>query len=124
MQGKKECFASCLFICYDLIRPDVALELAWMNNMMDLTTFGVCTLFSTYVPSCTGDGVPACTLFSTYRGAPLYKSSTTSSGVWTLFCNLDPELASLRMVSFYLFFDACRSTRLMNIVAAFQGPSD
>lgn len=35
MQGKKECFASCLFICYDLIRPDVALELAWMNNMID-----------------------------------------------------------------------------------------
>ncbi|KAK8447207.1 hypothetical protein SEVIR_8G022600v4 [Setaria viridis] len=34
-QGKKECFASCLFICYDLIRPDVALELAWMNNMID-----------------------------------------------------------------------------------------
>jgi clathrin heavy chain len=34
-QGKKECFASCLFICYDLIRSDVALELAWMNNMMD-----------------------------------------------------------------------------------------
>ncbi|KAJ8540473.1 hypothetical protein K7X08_030392 [Anisodus acutangulus] len=34
-QGKKECFASCLFVCYDLIRPDVALELAWMNNMID-----------------------------------------------------------------------------------------
>ncbi|OEL38632.1 Clathrin heavy chain 1 [Dichanthelium oligosanthes] len=34
MQGKRECFASCLFICYDLIRPDVALELAWMNNMV------------------------------------------------------------------------------------------
>ncbi|PWZ34040.1 Clathrin heavy chain 1 [Zea mays] len=34
-KGKKECFASCLFICYDLIRPDVALELAWMNNMVD-----------------------------------------------------------------------------------------
>ncbi|GJN07209.1 hypothetical protein PR202_ga25020 [Eleusine coracana subsp. coracana] len=34
-QGKKECFASCLFICYDSIRPDVALELAWMNNMVD-----------------------------------------------------------------------------------------
>ncbi|XP_066338917.1 clathrin heavy chain 1-like isoform X1 [Miscanthus floridulus] len=34
-QGKKECFASCLFICYDLIRPDVALELAWLNNMLD-----------------------------------------------------------------------------------------
>ncbi|XP_078181065.1 clathrin heavy chain 2 isoform X2 [Carex rostrata] len=34
-QGKKECFASCLFICYDLIRPDMALELAWFNGMMD-----------------------------------------------------------------------------------------
>ncbi|KAJ6432493.1 hypothetical protein OIU84_019684 [Salix udensis] len=34
-QGKKECFASCLFVSYDLIRPDVALELAWMNNMVD-----------------------------------------------------------------------------------------
>ncbi|PQQ11752.1 Clathrin heavy chain 1 [Prunus yedoensis var. nudiflora] len=34
-QGKKECFASCLFVCYDLIRPDVALELAWMNNIID-----------------------------------------------------------------------------------------
>ncbi|KAK2982510.1 hypothetical protein RJ640_026353 [Escallonia rubra] len=34
-QGKKECFASCLFVCYDLIRPDIALELAWMNNMID-----------------------------------------------------------------------------------------
>lgn len=35
LQGKKECFASCLFVCYDLIRPDVALELAWVNNMID-----------------------------------------------------------------------------------------
>ncbi|GAU27686.1 hypothetical protein TSUD_126320 [Trifolium subterraneum] len=34
-KGKKECFASCLFVCYDIIRPDVALELAWMNNMID-----------------------------------------------------------------------------------------
>ena len=35
MQGKKECFAACLFVCYDMIRPDVALELAWMNNIID-----------------------------------------------------------------------------------------
>ncbi|PON78992.1 Clathrin, heavy chain [Parasponia andersonii] len=34
-QGKKECFASCLFVCYDLIRADVVIELAWMNNMID-----------------------------------------------------------------------------------------
>ncbi|WPT18138.1 Clathrin heavy chain 1 [Picochlorum sp. SENEW3] len=30
-----ECFAACLYTCYDLIRPDVALELAWKNKMMD-----------------------------------------------------------------------------------------
>ncbi|KAJ8443923.1 hypothetical protein Cgig2_032747 [Carnegiea gigantea] len=34
-EGRKECFAGCLFVCYDVIRPDVALELAWMNNMID-----------------------------------------------------------------------------------------
>eukprot|EP00899_Mesostigma_viride_P014185 jgi/Mesvir1/22768/Mv14160-RA.1 len=34
-QGAKECFAACLYTCYDLIRPDVALELAWMNGMND-----------------------------------------------------------------------------------------
>jgi len=31
---KPHCFAACLFTCYDLIRPDVALELAWRYDMM------------------------------------------------------------------------------------------
>jgi len=31
----RECFAACLYTCYDLIRPDVVLELAWRNGMMD-----------------------------------------------------------------------------------------
>ncbi|KAK9666634.1 hypothetical protein RND81_14G199900 [Saponaria officinalis] len=34
-QEMKECFASCLFACYDLIRADVVLEVAWLNNMID-----------------------------------------------------------------------------------------
>nr|PNR52339.1 hypothetical protein PHYPA_008713 [Physcomitrium patens] len=34
-EGKKECFAACLYTCYDLIQADVVIELAWMNNMMD-----------------------------------------------------------------------------------------
>jgi clathrin heavy chain len=33
--GSSECFCACLYTCYDLIRPDVALELAWRNNMTD-----------------------------------------------------------------------------------------
>jgi len=31
----KECFAACLFTCYELIRPDVVLELAWRHKLMD-----------------------------------------------------------------------------------------
>jgi len=31
----KECFAACLYTCYDLIRPDVALEHAWRKRMTD-----------------------------------------------------------------------------------------
>jgi clathrin heavy chain len=31
----KEAFAACLFVCYHLVRPDVALELAWRNKMVD-----------------------------------------------------------------------------------------
>ncbi|XP_013387362.1 clathrin heavy chain 1 isoform X2 [Lingula anatina] len=30
-----ECFAACLFQCYDLLRPDVILELAWKHNILD-----------------------------------------------------------------------------------------
>lgn len=33
--GVPECFAACLFTCYDLVRPDVALEVAWQNGLMD-----------------------------------------------------------------------------------------
>lgn len=34
-EGDKECFTACLYTCYDLIRPDFALETAWMNGLMD-----------------------------------------------------------------------------------------
>lgn len=31
----KECFAACLFTCFELVRPDVVLELAWRHNIFD-----------------------------------------------------------------------------------------
>lgn len=34
-QGEKECFAACLYSCYDLVRPDTVLELAWSHGLMD-----------------------------------------------------------------------------------------
>merc|ERR1711988_16866 len=30
-----ECFCACSYTCYDYVRPDVALELAWRNGMLD-----------------------------------------------------------------------------------------
>jgi len=34
-EGKKECFAACLFASYDLLHPDVVLELAWRHDIVD-----------------------------------------------------------------------------------------
>lgn len=34
-EGRKECFAACLFASYDLLHPDVVLELAWRHNIID-----------------------------------------------------------------------------------------
>ncbi|KAF9201279.1 hypothetical protein BGZ49_008465 [Haplosporangium sp. Z 27] len=33
--GNKECFAACLYICYDLVRPDVVLEFSWRHGLTD-----------------------------------------------------------------------------------------
>merc|ERR1712088_563493 len=30
-----DCFAACLFQCYDLLHPDVIMELSWKHNIMD-----------------------------------------------------------------------------------------
>lgn len=32
----KECFAACLYTCYELIHPDIALEYAWRFNVQDM----------------------------------------------------------------------------------------
>ncbi|KAI4902079.1 hypothetical protein NFI96_027316, partial [Prochilodus magdalenae] len=34
-EGRRECFAACLFSSYDLLAPDVVLELAWRHGLMD-----------------------------------------------------------------------------------------
>lgn len=34
-EGRKDCFAACLYTCYDLLAPDVVMELAWKHGMMD-----------------------------------------------------------------------------------------
>lgn len=34
-QGLKDCFAATLYQCYDLLKPDVVMELAWRQNLLD-----------------------------------------------------------------------------------------
>ena len=36
-ENNYECFAACLFQCYDLLHPDVILELSWKHNIMDFS---------------------------------------------------------------------------------------
>ncbi|KAF7731429.1 hypothetical protein EC973_000237 [Apophysomyces ossiformis] len=33
--GKRECFAAMLYTCYDLLRPDIVMELAWRHGLND-----------------------------------------------------------------------------------------
>ncbi|KAI8391214.1 uncharacterized protein BYT42DRAFT_490201 [Radiomyces spectabilis] len=33
--GKRECFAAMLYTCYDLMRPDIVMELAWRHGLND-----------------------------------------------------------------------------------------
>lgn len=53
--GKKECFASCLFSCYDLLRPDVILELAWRHNIMDFAMPYLVQVLREYLTKVTED---------------------------------------------------------------------
>ena len=34
-EKENECFAACLFTCYDLVKPDVVLEMAWRQGLTD-----------------------------------------------------------------------------------------
>ena len=34
-QGKSECFAACLLICYDTLSTDVVFEVAWKRKLND-----------------------------------------------------------------------------------------
>ncbi len=45
-----ECFAACLAHCYELVRPDVALEIAWSNQMLDFVFPFLIQILREYVP--------------------------------------------------------------------------
>lgn len=45
-----ECFAAALLTCYDLVRPDVALEIAWGNQLTDFVMPFLIQMLREYVP--------------------------------------------------------------------------
>lgn len=49
-QKLPECFTATLTHCYDLIRPDVALEIAWSNQMLDFVFPFLIQILREYVP--------------------------------------------------------------------------
>jgi clathrin heavy chain len=45
-----DCFAAALLTCYDLIRPDVALEIAWSHNLTDFVMPFLIQALREYIP--------------------------------------------------------------------------
>lgn len=35
--GSRECYVGMLYACYDLIRPDLVLEISWRHGLSDFT---------------------------------------------------------------------------------------
>jgi len=46
--GRKDCFAAALYVSYDMIRPDVVMELAWRNNLQAYATPYMIQVISEY----------------------------------------------------------------------------
>jgi len=46
--NQAECFAAALFTCYELIRPDVVVEIAWRNDLMDFAMPFIVQTFREY----------------------------------------------------------------------------
>ncbi|KAL6066534.1 Clathrin heavy chain [Balamuthia mandrillaris] len=76
-KGRKECFSACLYTCYEFVRPDVALELAWRHGVTDFVMpymIQVMREFSTKLDALTAkpkedDGQPA--VYATASGMPV-----------------------------------------------------
>jgi clathrin heavy chain len=45
--GSRECYVGMLYSCYDLLRPDVVLEMSWRNGLNDFTMVCLLSLCST-----------------------------------------------------------------------------
>jgi clathrin heavy chain len=58
--GKKECFAACLYTCYELLRPDVILEMAWRNGLQDFAMPYLVQVMREYITKVKQEDSAAC----------------------------------------------------------------
>ena len=72
-----ECFGACLFACYDLLHPDVILELAWRHNIMDFAMPYMIQVMREY---------------TTKVGAGLFCPRKSPAGLCTHYCDTCPIL--------------------------------
>ena len=64
---RKDCFAAALYICYDMLRPDVVLELAWRHNLQDFSMPFLIQLMREYVTKVKGYMIVNCRLIMWIR---------------------------------------------------------
>lgn len=71
-----ECFAACLFQCYDLLRPDVILELAWRHNIMDFAMPYMIQVTREYISKVGGHSFHTLSILSSniHRSVPYFIS--------------------------------------------------
>lgn len=53
-----ECFGACLFQCYDLLRPDVILELAWRHDIISFAMPYMIQIMREYITKVTAQSSP------------------------------------------------------------------
>lgn len=66
-RGSKDCFAACLFHCYDLLHPDVILELAWRHRILHFAMPYLIQVAREYITKVKKENLRKKTVFSLYR---------------------------------------------------------
>ena len=65
--GNNECFAACLFMCYDLLSPDVVLELSWRHNLIDFAMPYIVQVLKEYIDKVMPADSLLAVLFSSFQ---------------------------------------------------------
>lgn len=73
---RSDCFAAALYACYDLLRPDVILELAWRHNIMDFAMPFMVQVVREYITKVQGtDPAEFCCVWVCIRALTSFSSS-------------------------------------------------